>query len=307
MNNKGDHTYNTIQVGEAFSIQPKNKVVDSYSGGKSANIKFVEPKKNKLFPFILIGILIVLGVLIYTVVNNTKEIERQRPTGPVATVPSKTTTETTTTIDVNTSEITNFNAYLNEIIGNGIESSDNYDLVIRYSGMYFEFSCSAYDEEIHSCLSGKGTLLLPEATITLFDFDDEEHNYIKNSKDLYLSLRGDKLMIVKCSDIPGKSSVIVYDLNGKLLFTRDNITTSYYSLDSFNNRLVPTLSVEDSPKTISFYECKKNNNSDVNVGSYNATISLNPKITEDKSIESDQKEAAVHKIRIVFSCTEPKK
>ena len=60
MNNKGDHTKNTLEGGEAFSIKPKDKVIGSFNGGKSVHIKYVEPKKNKLFPFILIGLCIFL-------------------------------------------------------------------------------------------------------------------------------------------------------------------------------------------------------------------------------------------------------
>ena len=313
MENKGDHTYNTIQVGEAFTIQPKNKVIDSYSGGKTANIKYIEPKKNKMFPFILAGIVICLIILVWTLVSNTKEFEKERAKTSTAETSQRTTSKTTsetTTIDVSRSEITNFSAFLEDIIGEQIRETDNFDTVIKYNGMYFEFSCSAYDEKKHICLSGEGSLLLPEVTLTLFTFDEnnyKENNFIINSRELYLSLKGDKIMIVKCSEEPGNASVLVYNLNAKLLFKRENITTSYYNLNSLNKGLIPTLSSESSPLSISYYECKKGDKSDMNIGIYQAVFGDKPTIKEVKNEIADKKEAEKNGIRIVFSCFQPKK
>ncbi len=282
MNNKGDHTKNTIEVGEAFSIKPKDKVIGSFNGGKSVNIKYIEPKKNKLFPFILIGIIICLIILITQMNNSAKEIKRNQPTESTTTTTETTTTTQTTTANIDNTEISNFSAYLEDIISRSDKFDSSYDETINYKGMYFKFYCSYYDYEKFKCSSGKGEMLLPGGTIPLYEFMDDKENFVEHSRQLYLSLVDDKLMVVKCFDEPGTSSYIIYDLQGRILSKKDKITTSYYDNKVLHTSLLPSFKGENSPKTIYYYSCKKSDKANQDVGSYTATISNNPTIKEQK-------------------------
>ncbi len=298
MNNKGEKPNNVFQVSEDINIKPKDKIIDSYSGGKSVDIKFVEPKKNRLFPFLLIAILIVLGVLIFNVVNNTKEIEKNRPTTTASTNVTTTATTETTSANIRDTEITNFNGYLNMIIEGESDLDGNYNKMIKYKGMYFEFICLSFDYDAYTCNSGKGSLVLPESTIPLYEFKEEKDDFIKHSEHLYLSLVNDKILIAKCYDEPGTSSFVVYGLNGKYIGGKENITTTYYHNMGMSKSLVPSLSNEDSPETVSYYQCLKGNKSKRNIGLFTAKLKHNM-ATEQRDLKINDK-----KDETIFSCYE---
>ena len=297
MNNKGANQSNVFQVSEDIDIKPKDKIIDSYSGGKSVDIKFIEPKKNKLFPFLLIAILVVLGILVFNVVNNTKEIEKNRPTSTSSTNATTTSTTISTSANIKDTEITNFNSYLSAIIDGESGLAGNYDKIIKYKGMYFEFTCLSLDYDAYVCNSGKGSLVLPEATIPLYEFRDEKEDFINNSDHLYFSLVNDKILIAKCFDEPGTSSFVVYGLDGKYIGGKENITTSYYHNMGFETSLVPSLSNEDSPEIVSFYQCLKGNKTKRNIGLYTAKLKQHME-TSQKDLKIDKKDETI------FSCYE---
>ena len=291
MNNKGEQGNNVFQVADDIVIKPKDKIIDSYSGGKSADIKFIEPKKNKLFPFLLVGIIICIIILLFTINKNTEEITTKRST--TTTTEVTTTTTEVTTINIDNSEVSNFRAYLSEILETAGSFNDNYEEVVLYKGMYFKFACLSYDFDTDECTSGKGELLLPGATIPLYEFTDEKENFIINRNNLYMALVNDKIMIVKCFDEPGTSSFIIYDLQGHLLTSRNKITTSYYDNKTLQTTLTPSLSDEKEKGVVSFYECSKGHD----IVAYSAVVAKNLELKETKlNLPSTMR----------FSCTPPK-
>ena len=294
MNNKGDHTRDTIQVADEFTIKPKDQVIESYSGGKSANIKFIEEKKNRSFPFILALIIILLVVMIWNVVGNTKEIKEEKKNTTTETTTTTGTTGTTS-VNIENSEISNFSDYLANIISGEDGFDDNYDKYVKYKGMYFKFTCASFNYEVNRCVSGSGKLVLPgDVTINLYSFDTEKENFIENGRNLYLSLYNDKILIVKSFEEPGTSSFVLYSLDGKFLGSKNNITTSYYDGSGLMTALMPTLSNENSPLSVSYYECKKNNKSKQNIGYYKADIYKNMQEKEQTMKFGDKD--------VIFSC-----
>lgn len=136
--------------------------------------------------------------------------------------------------------VTNFTAPLALIIGD-TDFYENYEKEIRYSGAKFIFKCQDFDQEKDICAKGIATMDAGTATVTLFEYSDEENNYLKKSGNYYIIVNDDYIILVSDGIKDKVGSARVISRYGKDVMTIDNIITGYIVHDEYYSGMYPAV------------------------------------------------------------------
>lgn len=205
----------------------------------------MKSKNGNYIACVVIFIVCLIGaiLLIMSVKNNNKG-------RPMVYTPVDTTTTTTLPVDDLVFEITPFQRSLSDIIY-GNYFYDNYDEIVNYGGLKFRLICNSFSVDDNKCLEGSGSVYLGTNKIELYTFDSESTDYVANASSYYIFAEADRLILFA----GGKNGFMkVYNKNGELIDSEENVTTSYIENGKVVSKVYPLLTENE----LTYYSCNNN-------------------------------------------------
>lgn len=168
-----------------------------------------------------------------------------------------------------------FATNLQTIIGNKI-LIENYKINIVYSGTKFSFKCTTYDESTVTCLEGSALMTVNDVPIPLFTYSNTNENFFERSKDFYIIVTENNI-IVSYSNVGISPGVLkVYDKKGELLTTDESVILGYRFNGEMKRERYPIIM-----DNIMYYNACENNQVvtkkiDYNLGTNFETVNVVP-------------------------------